>query len=225
MMLYQWMKYKEKKKMGCDIHVYTEARQSVNGNKVWVNVDNWRVNPYFGDDEYEKREYNIEAIYSDRNYELFSFLAGVRNYGHNPSFGFDRGLPEDMSPQTKKEADAWDCDGHTHGWCTLEELKAAIKDIAVVKREGAVTKEAAEKYRTTGETPDSWAQGVGCFVGIAPDYKDRFEWLQWEDEPCCFDRLIKAIEERKRDVFWIFDEKRDDYSKDKDIRIVFWFDN
>lgn len=211
--------------MGCDIHIFTEAKQTINGVKKWVNVDNWRINPYFGTDEHERREYNIEEIYRDRDYELFSFLADVRNYGGNQSFGFDRGLPEDVSAQVKKEAEYWDCDGHTHGYCTLEELKNAIKTVARVRREGAVSKEEAEKFRETGETPTAWAQGVGCWHGISPEYQDRFEWLVWEDEVNCFDRLIKAIEERKRDVFWIYDAERDDFSKDREFRIVFWFDN
>lgn len=211
--------------MGCDIHIFTEAKQTINGVEQWVNVDNWRVNPYYGTDEYERREYEAKHIYDDRNYELFSFLAGVRNYGSNPSFGFDRGLPEDVTPQVKQEADWWDCDGHTHGYCTLAELKEAIKKVKKVRREGAVAKEAAEKFRITGETPNYWCQGVGCFVGIAPEFSDRFEWLVWEDDVKCFDSLIEAMEKRKREVFWIWDAEKDDFSRDKDFRIVFWFDN
>ena len=210
--------------MGCDIHIYTEARQSIKNIYKWVNIDNWRVNPYFREFD-EAREYKIKEIYGDRNYELFSFLAGVRNYAGNPSFGFDRGLPEDISPTTKKESDLWDCDGHTHGYCTLKELKEAISKVKKIRREGAVTKEAAERYRTTGETPNFWAQGVGCFQGIAPDYQDRYEWLVWTDEVNCFTRLIEAIEERKRDFFWIRNKDEDDFTHDDDIRIVFWFDN
>lgn len=209
--------------MGCDIHICAEARKTVNREQTWVNVDNWRVNPYFPDEN--GSEFCIEEIYSGRNYELFSFLADVRNYGRNPSFGFDRGLPDDVSAHTKKLSDMWGCDGHTHGYCTLEELKEAIKNVAKVRREGAVTTEAAERYRSTGETPEAWAQGVGCWVGIAPQYSDRYEWLVWEDEVHCFDKLLEAMEDRKREVFWIFDAEKDDYSKDKDFRIVFWFDN
>ena len=211
--------------MGCDIHIMTEAKETICGVKQWVNVDNWRINPYFGTDEYETNQFILNSIYTDRNYELFSFLAGVRNYGGNKSFCFDRGLPEDVSKVTKKESDNWDTDGHTHGYCTLEELKTAIKTVAKVRREGAVSKEAVERYKATGETPNSWAQGVGAFFGIAPEYQDRFEWLVWEDEVNCFDRLVEAIEDRKRDVFWIFNKENDDFSRDKDIRIVFWFDN
>ena len=213
--------------MGCDIHLYTEARRTVSGEKKWVNVDNWRINPYYdpSNEEETEREYEVQHVYRHRDYELFSFLANVRNYGDNPSFGFDGGLPDDVSEVVKREADSWGCDGHTHGYCTLEELKDAIKGVEKVRREGAVTKEEAERFRETGETPSSWAQGVGCWRGIAPNYQDRFEWLVWESEVYCFDELIAAIEERKREVFYIFNAEQDDGSHDKDFRIVFWFDN
>lgn len=210
--------------MGCDIHVMTEYKRTFKGVEYWFNCDNWRYNPFFGEDEYEP-ELEIKPIYHDRNYELFSFLADVRNYGGNQSFGFDRGIPEDANSITRKEHERWDNDAHTPGYCTLKELKEAAAGVATVRREGAVSKEQAERFRATGKTPDSWAQGVGAWKGIAPQYADKFEWLVWEDENHCFDRLIAAIEERKRDVFWIWDEKRDDFSKDSEIRIVFWFDN
>ena len=210
--------------MGCDIHIYTEAKRTVDGKEKWINVDNWRLNPYFQVYKEETEEYNIKPIYCNRNYELFSFLADVRNYGGNKSFGFDRGLPDDISPQTKKEAEYWGIDGHSHGYCTLEELKNAIKGVAKIRYEGAVNKEQAERYRKTKETPTEWAQGVGSFRGIAPEYQDRYEWLVWEDVVGCFEDLVEAIEERKREIFWIFKDE-DDLARDKDIRIVFWFDN
>lgn len=209
--------------MGCDIHVMTEFNKTVNGIKEWVNCDNWRYNPYYGE-EYEP-EMTLQAIYYARNYELFSFLADVRNYGGNPSFGFNRGIPDDVHEITRKEYDYWGDDAHTPGYCTLKELKEAIAKVKTVRYEGAVTKEQAERYRTTGVTPTEWGQGIGQWKGIAPKYADQYEWLVWEAEVHCFDRLIAAIEDRKRDVFWIFRPENDDFSKDEDIRIVFWFDN
>ncbi len=213
--------------MGCDIHVMTEKKRTwSDGSSQWVNVDNWQFNEYY--DKYEdegEREFNVKAIFRDRNYELFAFLAGVRNYGDNESFGFDRGFPEDACRITKKEYDSWDCDAHTPGYCTLKELKEAVKGVRKIRREGAVTKEQADRYRETGETPDNWAQGVGCWIGIAPEYQDRFEWMVWEDEVNCFDRLLQAIEQRKVDVFYWGYADRDDGSEDDNIRIVFWFDN
>ena len=210
--------------MGCDIHVMIEAKRENCWGDRWVNVDNWRYNPYHGRYE-DEPEIQLNAIYTGRDYELFSFLAGVRNYGGNPSFGFDRGFPEDASKQIAEKYKSCGRDAHTPGYCTLKELKEAAAGVKSVRREGAVAKSQVDRYRETGKTPDSWAQGIGCWKGIAPKYADKFEWLVWEDEVHCFDRLIAAIEERKRDVFWTFRPEDDDSIHDSEIRIVFWFDN
>ena len=139
--------------------------------------------------------------------------------GENKTFGFNRDFPEDAHMPTLKEYASWGRDAHTPGWCTLKELKEAVSKVNLVARKGFVSKEAANTYRKTGETPECWAQGVGTTT------PDRFEWLEWEDEVHCFDYLIKALDERKRDVFWIHREEHDDGSHDEKIRIVFWFDN
>ena len=210
--------------MGCDIHVMVERQSLHNGQLVWMNCDNWRLNEYFGTDDGE-RKFLLEPLYGSRDYELFSFLANVRNYGGNQSFGFDRGIPEDAHAATREEYERWGCDAHTPGYCTLKELKEAVSGVEKVRREGAVAKEEADRYRATGQTPDSWCQGVGCWKGIAPAYADKYEWLVWEDEVHCFDKLIAAIEDRKRDVFWYLQPEKEDGSCDDKIRIVFWFDN
>lgn len=210
--------------MGCDIHVMVESLETVNGEQKWMNCDNWRLNKYFGIEDYEPK-YHVEPIYTARDYELFSFLANVRNYGGNKSFGFDRDIPEDAHAATVAVYEAWGMDAHTPGWCTLKELKEAAAGVKTVRYEGAVSKEQADRFRETGQTPEFWAQGIGCWKGIAPEFADKYEWMVWEDEVHCFDRLIDAIDERKRDVFWIFSPEDDDGRFDKKIRIVFWFDN
>lgn len=200
--------------MGCDIHVMVEVARKGR----WINADNWRINPYHGEFE-DARELELKPIYTSRNYELFSFLAGVRNYGDNPSFGFDRGFPADASKHTTAEYESWGDDAHTPGYATLAELKEKAATVATVKRKGYVLKEQIERFKETGETPSEWAQGVGG------RFADRFAWFEWEDEVHCFDRLIAAIDERKRDVFHIFRPEEDDGARDGEIRIVFWFDN
>lgn len=205
--------------MGCDIHVMVEARDFPGGGSAtWRNVDNWRHNPYFGVEDGEQALL-VQPIYSSRNYELFGFLADVRNYGGNISFDFDRGFPEDADEHTAAEYERWDCDAHTPGYATLAELKEKIKGVAKVTRKGFVRKEQIQRHKDTGETPDEWCQGVG-----GPG-SEQYEWYEWEEDVHCFDRLLEAIEERKRDVFWIFNAKSDDGSMDSKIRIVFWFDN
>lgn len=203
--------------MGCDIHVMVEARRFPGGSDKWFNVDDWRHNPYFGDEG--EPAMHVKAIYSRRNYDLFSFLADVRNYGDNPSFGFDRGFPEDADAHTAEEFASWGEDAHTPGYATLAELKEKVGTVSKIKRKGYVHKEQIARFKETGQTPTSWCQGVG-----GPHAK-QYEWLEWEAEVDCFSSLLSALEERKRDIFWIFDPKDDDGSNDSNIRIVFWFDN
>lgn len=204
--------------MGCDIHVMLEARCYPGGSgAVWVNVDNWRHNPYFGIDS--EPQMIVQPIYKCRDYELFSFLSGVRNYGGNPSFGFDRGLPEDVSKHTAEEYARWGEDAHTPGYATLAELKEKVRTVSKVNRRGYVEKDQIAQFKATGETPTSWSQGV---FGAGAE---QYEWLEWQDEVHCFDALLAALDERKRDLFWIFRPEDDDGSCDAHIRIVFWFDN
>ena len=63
--------------MGCDIHLFSEKKKTVNDKEVWVNADYWTINPYFGTDKTEQ-ELDIVSIYNNRNYDLFNLLAGVR---------------------------------------------------------------------------------------------------------------------------------------------------
>lgn len=204
--------------MGCDIHVMVEARQYPFGaEERWFNVDNWRHNPCCGGEE--EPTMTIKPIYNQRDYELFSFLGDVRNYGGNHSFGFDRGFPEDACEYTAAEYARWGEDAHTPGYATLAELKEKVGTVTKVNRRGYVHKEQVAWFKETGETPTSWCQGVG-----GPS-SENYEWMEWQDEVRCFDALLAALEERKRDIFWIFNPEKDDGSNDANIRIVFWFDN
>jgi hypothetical protein len=105
--------------MGCDIHIYTEAKYIVNGVTKWHNIDNWRLNRYYGTDDNES-EYNISPVYWGRNYELFAVLANVRGYYSDDVY--TKGLPDDVSDVVKNESDRLGVDGHSHSWYTLKEL-------------------------------------------------------------------------------------------------------
>lgn len=203
--------------MGCDIHLMVEARGYMLGPSHWFNVDDWRRNPYAGEED--EPELLVNPIYTQRDYELFSFLADVRNYGHNPSFGFDCGFPKDACKHTRDEYARWGQDAHTPGYATLAELKTKIGTVHAVKRSGYVHKDQIARMKKTGELPTSWSQGV-----FGPG-AEQYEWMEWQAPVDCFDELLAALEERKREVFWIFKQEEDDGANDGNIRIVFWFDN
>lgn len=114
--------------MGCDIHVMVEAKDFYVPKTGWINVDNWKYNPFYGVEESDSEpEMLVQPIYDGRNYEAFAFLAGARNYNNVTSFGFDRGFPNDADVPTQKEYDRCGIDAHTPGYATLAELKEKIK--------------------------------------------------------------------------------------------------
>jgi hypothetical protein len=85
--------------MGCDINAYAEVK----------HAGRW--------------EYAPEAeLFNCRDYGLFGWLAGVRNYSAVPVLAAPRGLPDDASREVRKEAEDWDGDGHTHSWLSAREL-------------------------------------------------------------------------------------------------------
>ncbi len=198
--------------MGCDKHLYVERRRNINNKDVWFNCDNWRLNPYH--DEENEPKYEIAHLYDDRNYRLFSVLAGVRNYSENEPIAQPRGLPSDVSDATKAQSDHWDGDGHTHSWFTLKEVKDYFAKHPKVKYSGIMTPENAAKV-DAGEMPYAWCQGSTDTSLV------HREW-EFEDRP--LKRLISLIDERKRDEFRVFGDD-EGLKLDAKIRIVFWFDN
>lgn len=116
--------------MGCDIHLFCEAKKSVMDIKKWVNCDNWKVNPYYNPTETEEYEpeYIPNSAYSSRNYALFAKLADVRSYGKDVCIDSPRGLPSDVTPYTRRESDRWGDDGHSASWFTLRELMVHQKE-------------------------------------------------------------------------------------------------
>lgn len=82
--------------MGCDIHSFTEIKKDGKWQDAGFSPFDWR------------------------QYGMYGFLAGVRNYSMSPVIAEKRGFPEDSS--LRKEYDDWDCDGHSHSWLLLKEL-------------------------------------------------------------------------------------------------------
>lgn len=96
--------------MGCDIHLVVERRHEDR----WIGV---HACPYH-------KSRNGTEIYwwavTDRNYELFSKLAGVRDY-EGSSAATPRGMPDDASDLALMRVADWGSDGHSHSWCSMRE--------------------------------------------------------------------------------------------------------
>jgi hypothetical protein len=195
--------------MGCDIHLYTEKLKSVNSVDKWVNCDHWKLNPYFGYDEYEE-EWELVSLYRGRNYGLFSLLAGVRG---NDEICPPKGLPDDVSDIIKKNSDRWGSDGHSHSYFTLAELKEYYNNNSHTSHNGFLNERQIKQLDEDGITPYDWSEWSD------PELKYR-EWK--EDSP--IKSLVESLDKRLREEFWIHkDDKRTDF--DEKIRVVFWFDN
>jgi len=200
--------------MGCDIHVYLEKKTVINNISKWINIDYWQLNPYYDGIDKHEQQYEHVSVFRGRNYELFNILAGVRG-GGDGMIDSPRGLPEDVSEVTKKESEKWDSDGHSHSHFTLLELRAFLEQNPSTRYGGMVKPEDAEKIDKGEGTPNSWAGWVSDTLGW--DYR---EW----DEPSPLNGVVKKIDERFREEFYIYDDKNHP-EKENSIRIVFWFDN
>lgn len=126
--------------MGCDIH---SAAIDANGNVLFGGkwADGSEANPnspwMVGDGE----------PFGWRNYGVFSFLAGVRNYSDVPPLSEPRGLPDDLKVPDGEDGEFWLGD-HSYSWLSVAELEAFDYDSAV------------EDRRTTGRLPNGVISGA-----------------------------------------------------------------
>ena len=210
--------------MGCDIHLHVEVKDSETGT--WKMFrGNERENPYY-DAEYAldcpgsiyAERIIPEQFYAGRNYDLFAILADVRNgYGFagcDTGDGFvpickPKGLPEDLSPEVRGDADHWGWDGHSHSWHTLVDLQKYDWD-RTTKLRGYVSPEAARMFKETGELPGGWC-----------GWTSQEDWVQLE-WPISYRECVKYFLERtmKR-----LEEVAEEFGGPDNVRIVFWFDN
>lgn len=124
--------------MGCDIHCVCEVRE----NGIWKKVDEpvFKNYYYYGlwnlDNKLNYAEY-IDKPIVEREYSLFSILAGVRNYNRITPIDYPRGLPYDISKESQKYFDIFeDAEDfpvlHSHSFLTLEEIKEYDWDIPIM---------------------------------------------------------------------------------------------
>jgi hypothetical protein len=153
--------------MGCDIHLFVERKN--NGQWHGEEMDCWR------------------------NYDLFSVLAGVRNYGDNEYIDVPRGLPDDISPEAAEAASRWGDDGHSHSYFTLDELRAWQKEHQTTRHKGLLNPQQAEDLDTKGILPRIWCQWAS---------DKSFVWREWTENYCPLDDLIQRLDNVDRIVFW-----------------------
>lgn len=234
--------------MGTDIHLYVERRNGAG----WKSCDVWE------DDEYEPGQKTVpygKHFYDARNYDTFAILADVRNgrgfAGVDTGDGFipisePRGLPDDLSPELRAEADAGL--DHTPSWLTVRELLEYDWTRVTTKRgwvNGPEYAEWASYQKGRGLGPRSWSGGV---AGGNVEHLDETEMAA---RVANIRELFKgqtheAMQQALRDrlgskyclVSWQIPYYRAASSflseclprlwqlgKPEDVRIVFWFDS
>lgn len=128
--------------MGCDIHMHAEKRV----DDQWVKAP--RVIP-----KSKHGDWNDDPL-ENRSYAYFGWIADVRNYSQVPPISPPRGVPDDMSPETKKSFEGWDIDAHSASWLTVDEILAVDFDQVI------------EDRRVTRQTgPNSWNGGCTAEPG------------------------------------------------------------
>lgn len=192
--------------MGCDVHMYAEILvpkmypAAANGTPrigfEWMPVHRQVV----VEDSWQSQRVLVEEWYGGRNYHDFAILADVRNYSELTPLAAPKGIPEDASYPIRSEIEQWGIDGHSHSYLTLAELRASPAYWeGTYLQKGFVKKDVAEKYRETGETPQTWSGGVWG------GGEDEYEEISWEESyksrSYVYENLIPALSELKRILF------------------------
>lgn len=196
--------------MGCDIHIYTEVKDS-DGN--WRSVDFYTPNEYYeaGTAKEDEAEFELHEFYSRRSYELFTALAGVRG---KPVKSLEpKGFPQDASGRVRKTFDRWGSGAHTPSYLTLKELYVHRERLGDIITRTGVISPLQFKELQEGIKPISWCAGTS----------DR-EWIEvtWEDEFNPMDEFLEKLNSFLSLRFWDYERPKED---SEDFRVVFWFDN
>jgi hypothetical protein len=186
--------------MGCDIHLYWESK------------------------DYYSNEWTLrKKLEGDRDYFLFSLMAGVRNYyGAMPNLFPPRGIPQDVSLETlaeysvpynqryeQNESQHWELgpyrrmthpDWHSASWLTRSEVAEVVEAHRKAWDEDADERE-ARRHRAI--------ESVAELTGFTDEERATLRKMFGEEEAY---KPPRALIEFLR------------YSKPED-RLVFWFDN
>lgn len=190
--------------MGCDIHLYTEKQ--ING--VWVTAENWVA------DDYDEEIIDVpwKDRFTNRDYDLFGFLANVRR-DHDYYFK-PRGLPIDICKEVKAICEYWEGDGHSHSYLYLHELKDAInflEDKTITVSGMKEEKQLKEFFDSiNSEDPTNWE-----LLYPFCQWTNRKDYLEFSIEMPALEKLSNL-----KEIISLFDRV-----DGENHRIVFWFDN
>ena len=87
--------------MGCDIHSFAERCNKETGK--------WQI-------------VTDVVTFDNRDYSVFAFLAGVRNYDHCEPISEPKGLPDDVCDEIQENFESWQDDAHSASFLTVKEL-------------------------------------------------------------------------------------------------------
>lgn len=232
--------------MGCDVHMFAE----VNKDGEWVKVENVFKNKYYkpekenfiDSDGYQWNPEFIDKPYDDRNYDLFSILANVRNgrgfAGVKTGEGFNpisepKGLPFNVSGEIKQISDNWGCDGHSHSFLTLKELLDYNWN-QTTQKQGYLSLREYKEVLNTKKNPESWCGDISGINIIKIDTDEADLFIKKELDKCrSYDKkeiyvLYKwniLYKEYCGDFLNISLPALQDLGNPEEVRIVFWFDN
>lgn len=157
--------------MGCDIHLYIERKLD---DGTWECVQD-------------------DTVFSDRDYNVFAFLADVRNYGKIPPISGPRGLPVDASQDVFDLHIGWGTDAHSESHLYAEELLNFdySQTIEYLRRTISET-----RVDTLTGRPYESIREIECDPGKG----EKMTYTQFLDKNY-FDDLYH-LEEGERIVFW-----------------------
>lgn len=205
--------------MGCDIHMLAEKK----------NKDKWEKVGNVFEHKWGDKVSVLEEPYGGRNYELFAFLAGVRNRFDIKPISEPKGFAEDASEEVKKDLyDYWDGDGHSASYFTLEELKNADWD-QEFSNGGVVSADVYDYLKNINETPKYYSQGISG-PNVIQLTEEQYEKLTWEERTSGTRWYVymywkTKIKDECQDFINNTIPSLEKLGEPKDVRILFLFDN
>lgn len=200
--------------MGCDIHFKIERRLK---NATETSKENkWEATDCF-----------IEAEYGKRDYWMFAHMANVRSDEYNENYLEPRGLPEDISDNTKISCSLF---------CPTDKANEPGFINRFTKKE--IDRDRYNEWRKLYKIKvlkfTDYYKFLNEYYDVICDIDTHsHSWLTTEEYEECFNKVYKR-EENNKTIYlkgyldWYILLQRlkayEEFGK-YDVRIIFWFDN